>query len=146
MTLRYAINQMVDAFGHGPDAFAAAMGMTPAQFHNMRYEIKNQGFDVPQLLAMQQMAGSVAFAEYVCSASGGVFVALPAAGDVDNDELFKRQLALAKEVGELAGLMERALENGSIDSAERQALYAEAGKLFRMAHELVGVAVLVYGE
>lgn len=46
----------------------------------------------------------------------------------------------------LAALMESALQNGSIDAGERNALYDEAGKLFRMAHELVGVAVMVYGE
>lgn len=39
-----------------------------------------------------------------------------------------------------------ALADGKISAVERASLYEEAGKLFRQAHELVGVAVLVYGD
>lgn len=145
-TQRAVVNQMVQAFGHDADTLAVAMGLTPSGLHNRRFGITGQRLNEDELLTMQAVSGTSLYAEYISRRSGGVFVRLPETSDVDNDELFKRQLALAKEVGELASLMERALDNGSIDAGERRALYEEAGKLFRMAHELVGVAVLVYGE
>lgn len=145
-TQRTVVNQMVSQFGHGPDALAAAMGLSSAGLHNRRFGIKGQQLSEDELLTMQALSRSTLYAEYIASRSGGVFVALPSTGEVDNEELFRRQLALAKEVGALAALMESSLQNGSIDAGERNALYDEAGKLFRMAHELVGVAVMVYGE
>ena len=101
---------------------------------------------VDEFLAMQGIVGSTAFAEFVAQQSGGVFVPLPDVADVDNDELLTRQLELAEEVGTIARLMKESIRDGSINAGERSALYDEASKLFRMAHELVGVAVLVYGE
>lgn len=137
---------MVRRFGHGPDALAAAMGLTSSALHNRRFEIKNQQLNEEELLTMQALSHSTLYAEYIAQRSGGVFVALTDVGDVDNDELLARQLELAQEVGELAHLMKDAIADGEINSRERDALYAEAGKLFRQAHELVGVAVMVYGS
>lgn len=145
-TLRGVMSQMVAEFGPGKDALAAAMGMSAAQFHNRRYELRNQHFDVDEFLAMQGIVGSTAFAEFIAEQSGGAFVPLPDVADVDNDDLLNRQLELAEEVGALARLMKDSIRDGSINAGERSALYDEANKLFRMAHELVGVAVLVYGE
>lgn len=145
-TQRAVVNKMVAAFGHGTDALAAAMGLTSAGLSNRRYGHKGQQLSEDELLGMQALSSTTLYAEYIASRSGGVFVALPSTSEVDNEELFRRQLALAKEVGALAALMESSLQNGSIDAGERNALYDEAGKLFRMAHELVGVAVMVYGE
>lgn len=145
-TQRAVVNQMIGAFGHGPDALAVAMGLSPAGLNNRRYCIKGQQLSEDELLAMQALSGTRLYAEYIAARSGGVFVPLPDAGEVDNDELLNRQLELAEEVGALARLMKDSIRDGSINAGERSALYEEASKLFRMAHELVGVAVLVYGE
>lgn len=145
-TQRAVVNQMISAFGHGPDALAVAMGLSPAGLNNRRYCIKGQQLSEDELLAMQALSGTRLYAEYIAARSGGVFVPLPDAAEVDNDELLNRQLELAEEVGALARLMKDSIRDGSINAGERSALYEEASKLFRMAHELVGVAVLVYGE
>lgn len=145
-TQRAVVNQMISAFGHGPDALAVAMGLSPAGLNNRRYCIKGQQLSEDELLAMQALSGTRLYAEYIAARSGGVFVPLPEAAEVDNDELLNRQLELAEEVGALARLMKDSIRDGSINAGERSALYEEASKLFRMAHELVGVAVLVYGE
>ena len=145
-TQREVVNGMLRRFGHGPDSLAAAMGMTPTQFHNRRYGLRNQCFEEEHYLAMQSLSGSSLYAEHIARLSGGVFVPLPEVVEVDNDELLTRQLELAEEVGALARLMKESIADGSINAMERAALYGEASKLFRMAHELVGVAVLVYGE
>lgn len=145
-TQREVVNGMLKAFGHGTDAMAIAMGLNPTQFHNRRYGLRNQCFEEEHYLAMQSLSGSSLYAEHIARLSGGVFVPLPDVGNVDNDELLNRQLELAEEVGALAKLMKDSIRDGSINAGERSALYDEASKLFRMAHELVGVAVLVYGE
>jgi hypothetical protein len=145
-TQRAVVNQMIGAFGHGPDALAVAMGLSPVGLNNRRYCIKGQQLSEDELLAMQALSGTRLYAEYIAARSGGVFVPLPEAAEVDNDELLNRQLELAEEVGALARLMKDSIRDGSINAGERSALYEEASKLFRMAHELVGVAVLVYGE
>lgn len=145
-TQRAVVNQMISAFGHGPDALAVAMGLSPAGLNNRRYCIKGQQLSEDELLAMQALSGTRLYAEYIAARSGGVFVPLPEAAEVDNDDLLNRQLELAEEVGALARLMKDSIRDGSINAGERSALYEEASKLFRMAHELVGVAVLVYGE
>lgn len=41
-TQRTVVNQMVSQFGHGPDALAAAMGLSSAGLHNRRFGIKGQ--------------------------------------------------------------------------------------------------------
>lgn len=145
-TQRAVVNQMIGAFGHGPDALAVAMGLSPAGLNNRRYCIKGQQLSEDELLAMQALSGTRLYAEYIAARSGGVFVPLPEAAEVDNDELLNRQLELAEEVGALARLLKDSIRDGSISAGERSALHEEASKLFRMAHELVGVAVLVYGE
>lgn len=91
-TQRAVVNQMIEAFGHGPDA-------------------------------------------------------LPDCGDVDNDELLEKQQRLVEELGDMTRLLRESIRNdGAIDAAERAGLQTEARKLYQLAHELVSVAVRVYGR
>lgn len=144
-SLRECLKQMIDAFGHGTEALAASMGLSASGFHNRRYEIKGQAFDVAELLVIQQKSGTAAFAEYVARESGGVFVALPDVADVDNDELLEKQQLLIEEVGTLAHKLRDAIRTDGIDRAEQAELEEETRKLFRLSRELVSVAVMVHG-
>jgi len=146
-TQRAVVNQMIGAFGHGPDALAVAMGLSPAGLNNRRYCIKGQQLSEDELLAMQALSGTRLYAEYIAARSGGVFVALPDAGDVDNDELLEKQQRLVEELGDLTRLLRESIRNdGAIDADERHRLQCEARKLYQLAHELVSVAVQVYGK
>lgn len=146
-SLREVVTGMIDAFGHGRDAMAAALGMSPSQFHNRRFGLRGQRFDEDDYLAMQSLSGSTLYAEYIAARSGGVFVALPDCGDVDNDELLEKQQRLVEEMGDMPRLLRESIRNdGAIDVDEKRCLQTEAGKLYQLAHELVAVAVKVYGK
>lgn len=146
-TQRSVVNQMVQQFGHGPDALAAAMGLSPAGLHNRRFGIKGQQLNEDELLAIQALSQTTLYAEYIAARSGGVFVALPDCGDVDNDELLEKQQRLVEELGEMTRLLRESIRNdGAIDADETRCLQGEARKLYQLAHELVSVAVQVYGK
>lgn len=146
-TQRAVVNQMISAFGHGPDALAVAMGLSPAGLNNRRFCIKGQQLHEDELLTMQALSGSTLYAEYIAARSGGVFVALPDCGDVDNDELLEKQQRLVEELGDMTRLLRESIRNdGAIDVDEKRCLQAEARKLYQLAHELVAVAVKVYGK
>jgi hypothetical protein len=146
-TQRAVVNQMIEAFGHGPDALAVAMGLTPAGLNNRRFCIKGQHLREDELLTMQQISGTTLYAAYIAARSGGVFVALPDCGDVDNDELLEKQQRLVEELGDMTRLLRESIRNdGAIDADERAGLQDEVRKLYQLAHELVSVAVRVYGR
>lgn len=146
-TQRAAVNQMVQAFGHGPDALATAMGLTPSGLHNRRFWIKGQQLNEDELLTLQALSGTTLYVEYIAARSGGVFVRLPDVSDIDNDELLEKQQRLVEELGVLTHQLRAAIRNdGAIDPEEHRGLLSEANALYRAAYELVAVAVKVYGR
>ncbi len=146
-SLREVVTGMIEAFGHGRDAMAVALGMSPSQFHNRRFGLRGQRFDEDDYLAMQSLSKTTLYVEYLAARSGGVFVALPDCGDVDNDELLEKQQELVEELGVMTHKLRSAIRNdGAIDASEQRDLHAEVSELYRKAHELVAVAVKVYGK
>ena len=146
MNTRDAVTQMVKAMPGGQPAMAAALGMTDSAFHNRRYECRGQAFDLEQFLAMQSLCGQPLFAEAVAQVSGGVFIALPEVGELDNEELLVKQSQLIAEVGRLAADLSAYISDGSLSTAEHNRLREDARSIYQAAIELVSLGQLIYGE
>lgn len=146
MSMRDTVTQMVKAMPGGQPAMAAALGMTDSAFHNRRYECRGQAFDLDQFLAMQSLCGQPLFAAAVAQVSGGVFVALPDAGELDNEELLVKQSQLIAEVGRLAADLSASISDGCLSAAEHDRLREDARSIYQAAIELVSLGQLIYGD
>lgn len=145
MSMRDAVTQMVKLMPGGLPAMAAAMGMTESAFHNRRYECRGQAFDLEQYMAMQSLCGEPLFAAAVARQSGGVFVALPEADALDNDELLVKQAQLIAEVGRLASDLSRSIADGEMSASEHDHLRDDARAVYLASISLVSLGQLIYG-
>ena len=93
------------------------------------------------------LPGDLRILDALAQEQGCTVVAMPPVADVGNDELMFKQQELVEELGRLASKLRSSIQNdGHIDRGERADLYEEARTIYQKAHELVAVAVLVYGE
>lgn len=81
---------------------AAALGITKDSLENRVYERKGQAVSLHEAMQMQTFHGSTLFAEAVAMDSGGVFVRMPDAERVDNEEIQTLYMELVEDVARLA--------------------------------------------
>lgn len=122
-SLKEVVREMCSAAPGGREAMAGALGLSPTSFNNRFYE-KNgcRFFDHHDLMMMQEVSGTVLYAEYVATESGMLLVERINPDDLDEPELFRLHSKVSAKQGELAIYMEKALEDGQVDSTEEKEL------------------------
>lgn len=144
MNLRQAYLGMIKNFPGGWDAMCGALGMSRDALQNRIYENRGQSVSVETALQMQVFAGTTHFAEAVAAISGGVFVQIPQAGAVGNDELLSRFNALHAKIGLLSQKFSEYTGDDNIDKRERIDLSAIGDDIHRATQELLAVTFKVY--
>lgn len=144
MAARKYYLEMIRAFPGGWEAMAGALGMTKDALENRLYERKGQQLSVQTAMQMQAFSGTTHFAEGVAQESGGVFLQLPEARDVGNEELLSEFNLLYAELGELSRKFSVYVADGEISKTERADLDAEAQKIHRTVEELLALTYRVY--
>lgn len=136
---------MIGAFPGGWPAMAAALGLPSAMaLENRVYERKGQTVTVHLAEQMQAFSGTAHFAEGVARDSGGVFLKLPEARDIGNEELLAEFNLLYAELGELSGKFREYVKDNEIDKAERADLDDVAQQIHRTVEELLALTYQVY--
>jgi hypothetical protein len=144
VNLRQSYLSMIKQFAGGWDAIAAALGMTRDALENRIYERKGQSLCVDTALQMQAFAGTTHFAEAIATVSGGVFVALPAAENIDNDALLSKFNQLHTHIGLLSRRFSEATADGEVDKRERADLSAIGDEINKHTQELLALTFRIY--
>lgn len=144
MAARKYYLEMIRAFPGGWEAMAGALGMTKDALENRIYERKGQSLHVQTAMQMQAFSGTTHFAEGVAQESGGVFMKLPDAGEVGNDELLKEFNCLYSELGELSAKFNAFTADDVITPTERAELDAVGQHIHRTVTELLALTYRVY--
>ncbi|OYY46257.1 MAG: hypothetical protein B7Y56_03115 [Gallionellales bacterium 35-53-114] len=135
---------MIRAFPGGWEAMAAAMGFSKDALENRIYERKGQTLTVHQAEQMQAFSGTSLFAEGVARDTGGVFIKLPAAREIGNDELLSEFNLLYAKLGELSATFREAVKDNDIDKAEKADLDAIGQEIHCTVQELLALTYSVY--
>ncbi|SFD03408.1 YmfL family putative regulatory protein [Collimonas sp. OK412] len=144
MNLRQSYLGMIKAFSGGWDAMCGALGYSRDALENRIYEKKGQSLWVETALQMQSLSGTTLFAEAVATASGGVFVTLPAPSEIDNEALLSKFNKLHTHIGLLSRRFNEATEDGEIDKRERADLAAIGDEIHRHTQELLALTFRIY--
>lgn len=135
---------MINAYPGGHDGMAASLGLTPAALSNRMYELKGQQISVNQALAMQELSGSTAFAEYVARRADGTFTKLPDFNHLDRDELLSMFNRFHSRVGELSAKFERFAADGEFDRREREDFDDTTNEIHKSLSSLHAVVLALY--
>jgi hypothetical protein len=135
---------MIKAMSGGWGAMCGALAMTRDYLENRVYERKGQGLLVETALHMQSFSGTTLFAEAVATASGGVFVKLPADLEFGGEELETKWRCLYKELGTFAHHFEDAIADGEVDKRERSILEGDAARMHKIIEEMIALTLRVY--
>jgi hypothetical protein len=144
MNIRQSYLGMIKAFPGGWDAMCAALGFSRDSMENRIYEKKGQSLMVETALQMQSFSGTTLFAEAVATASGGVFVTLPAPSEIDNEALLSKFNQLHTHIGLLSRRFNEATEDGEVDKRERADLSAIGDEISRHTQELLALTFRIY--
>lgn len=144
MAARKYYLEMIRAFPGGWEAMAGALGMSKDALENRLYERKGQQLTVQTAMQMQAFSCTTHFAEGVAQESGGVFLKLPEARDIGNEELLAEFNQLYAKLGELSRKFNEYIEDGNINKTERADLDAVAQEIHRTVEELLALTYQVY--
>ncbi|WAW10608.1 hypothetical protein NB640_02810 [Oxalobacter vibrioformis] len=102
--------------------------------------------NVNMAMTLQSLSETTYFAQAVAHESGGVFVKLPAAEEVGNDELLKKWNDLYTQLGAMSGTFNAATVDGEVDAKEKKQLQAHGHEVNRLVQELLALTFMVYGR
>lgn len=120
---RKVVSAIIQSFPGGRECAAAHLGLELKKFDNHAYEnAGHRPLADEQLHALEQIAGTTHLPDYLCNLYGGLFVAMPAAEQLDTTELYSLTMGTAVKRGKVDTLLAKALEDGEIDEAELGAI------------------------
>ena len=148
MNVNDAIYATVHDYQGGAPALAARLQMRTQVLINKTNPNNDTHFmRVDEAGKIMTFTGDLRILDALAQEQGCTVVAMPPVADVGNDELMFKQQELVEELCRLASKLRSSIQDdGHIDRGERADLYEEARTIYQKAHELVAVAVLVYGE
>lgn len=144
MEIREANLRLISAVTGTWDMAATYLSMSVNALRNRAYEVKGQVLTTEHSLALQQLSGERFFAQAVCAASGGTFVALPEGTLDGNEELSRKFHALYTELGTFSQHFSQATADDVIDSKERAILADDGERLHRILSELLALTFSIY--
>lgn len=142
---RKVVSAIIQAFPGGRECAAAHLGLELKKFDNHAYEnAGHRPLADEQLHALEQIAGTTHLPDYLCSLYGGLFVAMPAADQLDTTELYSLAMGTAVKRGQVDTLIAKALADGEIDEAELGAIVQAHRQHLAARHTEVGAVVTLH--
>ncbi|MCY1526676.1 hypothetical protein D9M68_617140 [compost metagenome] len=141
---RKVLSAVIAAYPGGRDCAAARLGLELKKFDNHLYEnAGHRPLSDEQVLQLEQDAGTSYLADYICGMYQGVFVAMPAVGELDNVDLYARALTTEVKEGRVGQIIAKALADGRITQAEAtEIMAAHREHLAALAEEVRAVITL----
>lgn len=142
---RRAVIAAVNAFPGGRECAAAHLGLDLKRFDNQLYE--NPGhrpLSDEQVAQLERLAGTTLLVDYLCALYGGVFVPMPADGELDNLDLYSRALATGTAEGKVNQIIVQALQDGRLDEAELAEIVAAHRNHIAARHAEVGAVITLH--
>lgn len=144
MDLRKAVVRMVNAVNGGWTVAAAHLGMTENALRNRVYETKGQTLSTNDKIALQELSDTKLFVEALAAISGGTFVRLPEIGQIGSESVQLMFNEMYAELGEHFRLFMAAIEDGVIDTTERNDIQAHGAELHRKVEQLQALMFSLY--
>lgn len=135
---------MCRAMNGGYAAMATALDTTVRSLENRIYGRKGQDMPVRLAMRMQDVSGTTYFAEAVARDSGGVFIALPPAGEFGNVDIQEKYVELLDRVGALAREYREATADNEVDRSERRALEKLGNQICQLVTQINQMTFRIY--
>ncbi|WP_208738769.1 YmfL family putative regulatory protein [Phytopseudomonas daroniae] len=146
-TRRQVMSAVITAFPGGRESAAARLGLPLKKLDNHLYEnAGSQPLTDAQVHQLEQQTGTAFLPDYICNLYGGVFVAMPERGELDNLELYARSLSTTHKRGLVDQLIAQSLDDGVIDEAEVQAILAAHRKHIAARHSEVAAVIVLHSK
>ena len=122
-TRRQVVSAIICGYPGGRECAAARIGLALKKFDNHAYENNNsRPLTDAQIYQLEQETGTNHLPEYIAAMFGGMFVPVPEPDSLDNVELNTRCVQAAAKRGTVDQTIAKALEDGSINQAEADAI------------------------
>lgn len=142
---RQVMSLVVNNYPGGRECAAARLGLPLKRMENQVYEnAGHQPLNDAQLHLLEQATGTTHLPDYICALYGGVFVPMPAEGELDNLDLYSRALATSSQKGLVDLLIAQALADGQLDEAELAEIVAAHRKHIATRHAEVGAVITLH--
>jgi hypothetical protein len=142
---RQVMSAVVCAYPGGRECAAARLGLPLKKLDNQVYDnAGHRPLDDEQLHLLEQHAGTTHLPDYICSLYGGVFVAMPERGELDNIDLYSRGLETDVAEGRVDQMIANALRDGSINETELAEIIAAHRQHIAARHVEVGAVITLH--
>ena len=122
-SLKEVVREMCSLVPGRRDAMAGSLGLSLTSFNNRFYE-KNgcRFFDHHDLMVMQEVSGTVLYAEYVAAESGMLLVDSPKKSEIGRTDLYEKSVRASVMRGAVDLCISKAIEDGEITTGEADAI------------------------
>lgn len=145
MDIRSSIISMINSVSGTWPVSAAYLGMTEVALKNRAYETKGQAVRTRDAMRLQELSGTITFAEAVAHESGCTLVKLPPVGLINNENVQKIFNDAYAELGMIFSAFCKAIENdGVIDTLERREIEELGIEMHRKVEQLQAVMFSAY--
>lgn len=122
-TRRQVVSAIICAYPGGRECAAARIGLSLKKFDNHAYENNNsRPLTDDQIHQIELEAGTTHLPEYIAAMYGGMFVPVAEPESLDNVEMYARCVEAAAKKGTVDQIIAKALEDGTINDAEAEAI------------------------
>jgi hypothetical protein len=122
-TRRQVVSAIICAYPGGRECAAAQIGLSLKKFDNHAYENNNsRPLTDAQIYQLELETGTTFLPEYIAAMYGGMFVPVAEPESLDNVEMYARCVQAAAKKGPVDQIIAKALEDGTINDAEAEAI------------------------
>ncbi|MBN3864634.1 hypothetical protein HCU66_20595 [Pseudomonas frederiksbergensis] len=122
-TRRQVVSAIICAYPGGRECAAARIGLALKKFDNHAYENNSsRPLTDAQIYQLELEAKTTYLPEYIAAMYGGMFVPVAEPESLDNVEMYARCVLSAAKKGSVDQIIAKALEDGSINEAEAEAI------------------------
>lgn len=145
-TRREVMRAVTSEFAGGQACSAAHLGIKPKRLQNQVYETAGcTPLSDTDIHALESVTGTAHLPAYICAMYGGVFVPLPEV-DQDNLDMYARAISTQTARGKVDQLIQLALADGEIDSAEAAEIMAVHRKHVAARHNEVTAVIALFSK
>lgn len=144
---RKVVMDVVGTFPGGRECAAAHLGLDLKKLDNQLYE--NPGhrpLTDNQVRQLERVTGTSYLPDYLCGLYGGVFVAMPESGELENLDLYQRSLVTDVAEGKVDQIIARALADGRLAPSELAEILAAHREHVAARHAEIGAVITLHTE
>ncbi len=144
MNNRQALLDLIRKYPGGWDAMAAAVGMSRDALENRIYERKGQQISLHVATQMESFSDCDALVSAHAAARGGVFMKLPAPGDMGNEEISDLFHRIWQDMGELSNEYIELSQKGEATADDQRKLNRVIQEMHVLCERLKSQMMRVY--